>query len=35
MFAGYTQDDYALLDFDWNLWDAPNSLRRRELETIG
>jgi hypothetical protein len=25
VFAGYTQDDYASLDFDWNFWGAAPS----------
>jgi hypothetical protein len=26
IFAGYTQDDYASLDFDWNFWGRPEQL---------
>jgi phage terminase large subunit-like protein len=26
VFAGYTQDDYASLDFDWNSWARPEQI---------
>jgi phage terminase large subunit-like protein len=26
IFASYTQDDYASLDFDWNFWGRPEQL---------
>ena len=26
IFAGYTQDDYASIDFDWNFWGRPEQL---------
>ena len=28
IFAGYTQDDYASIDFDWNFWGRPSNWRR-------
>jgi hypothetical protein len=29
VFAGYAQDDYASLDFDWGFWGCDSTIIRR------
>jgi hypothetical protein len=35
VFAGYTQDDYASLDFDWIFWARPEQIAPPGIGTTG